>query len=220
MSDSPLSCLEIGALREEAELCVILMHGLGADGHDFEDVASGFSEAALPDKWRFVLPHAPQIPVTINMGMTMPAWYDILDMSQPREVDWGTVEQSQRSIETLLDNECASRIILAGFSQGAAMALHVGLRQQASIAGILAMSGYLLEGDAHPCPSKAGDFPIGVFHGSDDPVVPLVAAEHAVSMLQTSGFETTFKVYAEVEHSLCDEEIRDVFEWLSGISQP
>ncbi len=218
MSDPPLPCLEIGAAREEAELCVLLMHGLGADGHDFEDVASALSEAALPQQWRFVLPHAPQQPVTINLGMVMPAWYDILDMSQSREVNWDTVAESGARIEALIENEKAQKLVLAGFSQGAAMALHVGLRRPDSIAGILMMSGYLLENAEHPCPSMSTDFPIAIYHGSADPVVPLAAAEQSIATLGVQGYSPSFKVYDGMQHSLCDEEIRDVFAWLSALA--
>ncbi len=212
---SELQYLEIGATREEAELCVILMHGLGADGHDFEDVAKMLSEAALPRRWRFVLPHAKEMPVTINMGAKMPAWYDILDLSHPREVNWETVTTSQQQIESLIAAEPASKIILAGFSQGAAMALHVGLRHQSGIAGVLAMSGYLLESEAHPVPPGEGLMPIGILHGNADDVVPINAAEVALNSLQAAGYTPTFKSYVALGHSVAEEEVRDVFEWLS-----
>lgn len=214
MDDSLLSCLEIGATREEAEVSVILMHGLGADAYDFEDVAEALSLAAEPRKWRFVLPNAPTQAVTINNGMHMPAWYDILDMSQPRAVNWETVADSAGSIEALLGNETAEKIVLAGFSQGAAMALHVGLRHQSSIAGILMMSGYLLESAEHPCPEKTVDLPIGIFHGSNDQVVPAHAAQSAVELLEPKGFAPSLKIYPGLEHSVFEKEIRDVFEWL------
>ena len=193
---------------------MILMHGLGADGHDFADVAQFLSRSAEPRKWRFVLPHAPIRAVTINMGMRMPAWYDILDMSHPREVNWEEVEASAASIATMLSHESAPKRILAGFSQGGAMALHVGLRHQESIVGALVMSGYLLESEAHCCPERSRDFPIGFFHGTDDAVVPLGAAEASVETLKGSGFAPTMKRYPGMQHSVCDEEIRDVFLWL------
>ncbi len=215
--DSLLPVLEVGAPREEAELSVILMHGLGADGHDFADVAEMLCRAAEPRRWRFVLPHSRSRPVTINLGMVMPAWYDILDLSQPREVNWETVGESTREIEALIARESADRIVLAGFSQGAAMALHVGLRHQDSIAGILMMSGYLLVNDAHPCPEKTGDFPIGIFHGSEDPVVPVEAARQTVPVLEKRGFSPTLKVYDGLEHSVSQEEVRDVFHWLERV---
>ena len=124
-----LPCLEIGAARDDAEMVVLLMHGLGADANDFGDMAQALCQAAEPRKWRFVLPNAPSIPVTINGGMRMPAWYDLLDLSHPRAVNWDTVNDSAMVIEALLLEETASTVVLAGFSQGAAMALHVGLRQ-------------------------------------------------------------------------------------------
>jgi len=217
-SQDLLPCLEFGASREDAELTVLLMHGLGANGHDFADVAEAMSRAAEPRKWRFILPHAPSIPVTINMGMVMPAWYDILDMSQPREVDWASVATSQKAIEALMEQETAGKIVLAGFSQGAAMALHVGLRNQGSIVGILMMSGYLLASDEHPCPEKTAELPIGLFHGTDDPLVPVSATQDAVKDLNGRSFSPTIKIYPGLEHSVFEEEIRDVFAWLERVA--
>lgn len=211
---SALQCLEIGADNADADLCVILMHGLGADGHDFEDVARMLCQAALPSRWRFVLPHAPSIPVTINMGAEMPAWYDILDLSHPRDVDWKTVAVSQQQIESLIAAETASKIVLAGFSQGAAMALHLGLRHQSKIAGVLAMSGYLLESEDHPVPPCEGPLPISILHGNADDVVPIRAAEEALHSLEAAGYTPTFKSYVALGHSVAQEEVRDVFEWL------
>ena len=212
MDDKLLAHLEIGASLEEAELSVILMHGLGADAHDFEDVAEALSRAAEPRKWRFVLPNAPSLAVTINRGMHMPAWYDILD--------WDTVADSARNIEALLKRETAEKVVLAGFSQGAAMALHVGLRNQESIAGVLMMSGYLLEDEQHKCPEKVetAEFPIGLFHGSDDAVIPAVAARETSETLHAHGYAQTLKVYEGLEHSVFEDELRDVFAWLVSVS--
>lgn len=211
---SVLPHIEIGASKEEAELCVILMHGLGADGHDFEDVAKMLCEAALPKRWRFVLPHAPSIPVTINMGTTMPAWYDIISLSHPRGVNWDTVETSQQQIESLIAAEPAKKIILAGFSQGAAMALQVGLRHQTQITGVLMMSGYLLESEEQPVPASTGVLPIGILHGTADDVVPLEAARTAVESLEATGYAPSFKSYPGLGHSVNEEEVQDVMDWL------
>ena len=220
MPQQPLPHLEVGADRQEAELCVILMHGLGADGHDFADVAAALAQAALPRRWRFVLPHAPAMPVTINFGTVMPAWYDILDLDHPRQVNWDTVTASQEGIESLLAAESADRVVLAGFSQGAAMALHVGLRHQSQIAGILMMSGYLLASEKYPVPQPDTDTgpPIAIFHGADDPVVPLTAGQQAHQDLLKTGYSPQVKTYPGLQHTVCDEEIRDVFAWLSEIS--
>ena len=217
MENPVLPHLEIGSSREDAELSVLLMHGLGANGYDFADVAEMLCRAAAPRRWRFVLPHAPEQPVTINGGIRMPAWYDILDLEHPRSVNWDTVFANQTQIEALMDSETADKFVLAGFSQGAAMALHSGLRHQERIAGILMMSGYFLVSDGHPCPEKAAEFPIGMFHGSADPMVPFDAAEQSVAALAEAGFAPTLVAYPGVEHSVCEEEIRDVFAWLSEI---
>lgn len=208
--------LEIGASLQEADLSVLLMHGLGADGHDFADVADALCQAASPRRWRFILPHAPEQPVTINLGAVMPAWYDILDLDHPRDVNWETVSASQRGIEAILQREQANNIVLAGFSQGAAMALHVGLRHQHAISGILMMSGYLLESAAHPPPTPAPGIklPIALFHGDSDPVVPLQAATSALHSLHQLGFAPSLKQYLGLGHGVSEEEIRDVFDWL------
>lgn len=213
--ESLLPCLELGGPLEEAEMTVILMHGLGADGHDFADVAEALARSAEPRKWRFVLPHAPCLPVTINMGVKMPAWYDILDLSHPREVNWATVDQGQQMIEALMARETAKTLVLAGFSQGGAMALHVGLRNQSRIAGIVSMSGYLLFSENHPCPEKEVDFPIGMFHGSADQVVALQAAQTGEAMLKEKCYLPTLKVYPGLQHSVSQGEIQDIFNWLS-----
>ena len=211
-----LKTLEIGAGREEAELSIILMHGLGATGEDFADVAHVLSRSALPQKWRFVLPHAGEIPVTINNGMTMPAWYDIISLTHPREVDWDTVDRCQRQIEDLIKIERAPRMILAGFSQGAAMALHVGLRNQSKIKGVLMMSGYLVESKERPAPAPDSDLPIAICHGQEDEVVPLEAAETTLASLKAVGYEPTYKSYPGLPHSVSQEEIEDVFDWLAA----
>lgn len=206
--------LEVGATKEDAELSVILMHGLGADGYDFADVAEMLSQAALPRRWRFVLPHAPAMPVTINMGMAMPAWYDIISLTHPREVNWDTVAASQKNIEAFIADEPAEKVVLAGFSQGAAMALHVGLRHPQKIAGILMMSGYLMESDDHQPPASQGELPIGILHGTVDDVVTLDAAKTAKQSLEAAGYSPTFKSYPGLGHSVSDPEIRDVLKWL------
>lgn len=214
MSD-PLPYLQIGASCEDAELTVLLLHGLGADGHDFADVAEMLCAAALPRRWRFVLPHAEAIPVTINMGMTMPAWYDILALSHPRTVDWDTVAKSEEQIESLLAKECAPKIFLAGFSQGGAMALRVGLKKQDSLAGILALSGYLLEDDAHPIPQPIGSPAIALYHGEEDEVIPCQAAHTTLSLLKKNLYSPSLKTYPGLGHSVSQEEIQDLFNWLS-----
>ncbi|NCF89090.1 MAG: hypothetical protein GWQ08_26810 [Verrucomicrobiaceae bacterium] len=157
------------------------------------------------------------MPVTINGGMSMPAWYDILDLSHPRAVNWDTVDDSAKAIQEILLAETAPTVVLAGFSQGAAMALHVGLGHASRVHGILMMSGYLLESEERPCPSATEARPIGLFHGTEDSMVPLAAAERTVEALTKAGHRPTLKPYAGMEHSVCDEEVRDVFAWLCGL---
>ena len=190
------------------------MQGLGAIVADFADVAAVMCGLAAPRSWRFVLPHAPRLPVTINAGMVMPAWYDILQLDHPRAVDWGTVAESAAAVEALLAEEPAERVVLAGFSQGAAMALHLGLRHQDKASGVLMMSGYLLESDDHPCPAQCHDLPIALFHGTDDPMVPFLAAEQSLSSLRNAGYAPTLTPYEGLEHGVNEAELSDVFEWL------
>ncbi len=212
----PLTFLEFGASREEAEMTVVLMHGLGDSGHGFADVAQMICQTAAPAKWRFVLPHAPNLPVTCNGGFVMPAWYDILDMSHPRNVDWATVDASEQALVKLIEEQASEKLVLAGFSQGGAMALHLGLRMQERVSGIISMSGYLLESAEHPCPEKKADVPIGIFHGDVDDVVPLLAAEQTEKTLKEQGFAPDKRVYPGVAHSLSMDEIRDVYAWLQA----
>ena len=193
-----------------------MLHGLGANGHDFADVAHQICTAARPAAWRFVLPHAESIPVTINMGLEMPAWYDILDLSHPRAVNWDSVAKSEQQIEQLLAQETAPKIFLAGFSQGAAMALRVGLKKQDSIAGILALSGYLLENPDHPVPPPSGKLPIALYHGEDDEVVPLKAAQDSLSILEANDYHPSLQTYPNLPHSVNEQEIRDLFAWLQS----
>ena len=220
MSEPTLPYLEIGAPRGEAKMCVILMHGLGADGNDFASFAEALCKVAEARKWRFVLPHAPAQKVTINMGMEMPAWYDIIDFEHPRNVNWDTVRESQDQIEALMQEEKgAKKIILAGFSQGGAMALHVGLRNQQVVNGILVMSGYLLESESEPAPKSEKNFQLALHHGSDDPVVPVAAAERTREALIEAGYSPSMSIYEGLEHAVCNEEFNHVYEWLDYIDQ-
>lgn len=209
-----LPYLEVGASRAEAELTVIWMHGLGADGYDFQDVTQALSRVAAPQRWRFVLPHAKELPITISTGLQMPAWYDIISLSQPREVDWSTVAQSQAMIEELISAEPASRLVLAGFSQGAAMALHVGLQHQTHLAGILVLSGYLLENAEHPVAPCNSSVPIRILHGQEDDVVPPSAAAAAATALQGVGYNLEITTYEGLGHSVNEQEIQAVLAWL------
>ena len=222
MSTALLSTVEIttGPAPTHA---VIWMHGLGADGHDFEPVVDEFDPDRLPST-RFVFPHAPERAVTINGGYVMRAWYDILSMDfSSRREDAAGVLESAAQVEALIARENArgipdSRIVLAGFSQGGAIALHAGLRHPRRLAGILALSTYLpladrFSGEASPANR---DVPIFMAHGSADPVVPHESGKRSADFLAANGYRLAWHSY-RMEHSLCIEEIRDIEDWLAGV---
>ncbi|HEX9184656.1 MAG TPA: alpha/beta hydrolase-fold protein [Burkholderiales bacterium] len=197
---------------------VIWLHGLGADGHDFEPIVP---ELRLPAQLRvrFVFPHAPVRPVTLNMGMPMRAWYDILQLGGGREDDAG-IRASQELVEGLLARELARgvpvrRIVLAGFSQGGAIALHTGLRYGERLGGIMALSTYLpLAGSLQAERSRANrDLPILMAHGTLDPMIAVARARESRAALQALGYAVDWREYA-MPHSVCAEEIADIAAWL------
>jgi phospholipase/carboxylesterase len=199
---------------------VIWLHGLGADGNDFAPLVPALRLPKEPI--RFVFPHAPVQPVTINGGMRMRAWYDISDGAIRRE-DEGGVRASQKSIEALIAREMergtkASRLVLAGFSQGGAIALQTGLRHAERIAGIMALSTYLPIADKFPAEASAANrgVPIFMAHGSYDPVIPLARAEESRGLLQSLGYAVEWKEYA-MPHSVCPEEVTDISDWLGRV---
>jgi len=201
--------------------CVIWLHGLGADGHDFEPVVP---QLGLPRDLavRFVFPHAPAIPVTINNGYIMPAWYDIRQADFGVNHDRAGIQNSARSIQMLIDSEemhgiKSDRIILAGFSQGAAMALHAGLRQAERLAGIIALSGYLpLADEQQEWTDTACATPIFMAHGVHDPVVPFGLGDASRRRLEGLGYRVTWHSFA-MEHQVCGEEIRHIGQWIRSI---
>ena len=202
---------------------VIWLHGLGADGNDFAPIVP---ELRLPKAGiRFVFPHAPVRPVTINAGMRMRAWYDIADGANRREDERG-VRASQVLIEALIGREKergtkAGRLVLAGFSQGGAIALHTGLRHPERIAGIMALSAYVpVEEKLSAEASTANrDVPIFMGHGSDDPIIPLVRAEQSRNLLKSLGYPAEWHKYA-MPHSVCPEELADIGTWLGKVLGP
>jgi phospholipase/carboxylesterase len=203
----------------EPRYSVIWLHGLGADGHDFEPVVP---ELGLQDSppVRFVFPHAPVRPVTMNMGMPMRAWYDIRAISASRDQDEAGIAASHRAIDALIEREVArgvpvERQVLAGFSQGGAMALHAGLRQQSRVAGILVLSCYLLFPDRlaeERSPANA-QTPVFMGHGLLDPMVPHAMGEAAAAELRRLGQPLTWRSYP-IPHSVSLEELHDLGAWL------
>jgi phospholipase/carboxylesterase len=198
---------------------IIVMHGLGADGNDFVPFAQELDLHAVgPVRW--VFPHAPVMPVTINGGYRMRAWYDILSGELVRRQDEKTLRQSQGLIEEIIAREKergtpASRIVLAGFSQGCAMALLTGLRHRERLAGIVGMSGYLpLAETTQAERSDANQLtPIFLAHGTTDPVVPLAMGQMSRDALRALGYDVEWHEYP-MPHSVCMEEVRDLHAWL------
>ena len=216
-----LECVEVEP-QGEHRASVIWMHGLGADGHDFEPIVP---HLRLPRELgvRFVFPHAPAIPVSINMGMVMPAWYDIRDLDLRTRHDPEGIARSGASIELLVAREKqrgipAERIVLAGFSQGGAMALHVALRHPERLAGIVALSCYLVHGDALEREASAAnrETPILWVHGTHDPMVTFDRGRMSVERLEALGWGVEFHSYP-MQHEVCMEEIEDVSRFLRAV---
>ncbi len=204
---------------------VIWLHGLGADGHDFEPIVSQFKFSAELQAAgiRFIFPHAATMPVTINGGMPMRAWYDIRGMDLRRDQDQEGIFNSATRINALLDQEIsmgrsAGQLVLAGFSQGGAMALHAGLRYEHRLAGIMALSCYLLFPEQIDELQNAATTGMEVFvgHGIHDPVVPFSVGKKAAKQLRGLGYQVEWHPYP-APHSVYPEEIADIGRWLSRV---
>jgi phospholipase/carboxylesterase len=209
------------ATGAEPDGTVIWMHGLGADGWDFVPIVR---ELDLPEdvSLRFIFPHAPVRPVTINNGYAMRAWYDIAMADIGRLPDEAGIRQSQAQVEAFLAREKsrgipARRIVLAGFSQGGAIALHTGLRHGEPLAGILALSTYLPLGETldRESADANGSVPIFMAHGTQDPVVPLALAESSRATLASRGLAPEWHTYP-MPHSVCAEEVGAISRWLAA----
>jgi len=215
-----LDALEIDSAPSPTA-AVIWMHGLGADGYDFVDIVPMLGLKAMPT--RFVFPHAPMRPVTINGGAVMRAWYDVRGDAGVRREDEAGVRESQRQIEALIEREKtrgipAGRIALAGFSQGGAMALQTGLRHPERLAGIMALSCFLPLTDKVSAEVSAAnrEAPIFMAHGSQDPLIPMARARHAHDLLTSLGYHLEWHEYP-IPHSVSPGEIRDISAWLQRI---
>ncbi|MDB5763262.1 MAG: carboxylesterase [Herminiimonas sp.] len=201
---------------------VIWMHGLGADGSDFVPIVRELDLKGCP-AIRFVFPHAPTMPVTVNGGYVMRAWYDILGADLARREDEQGLRASQTAIEQLIEREksrgiAANRIVLAGFSQGCAMTLQTGLRHHEKLAGLLCLSGYLpihttIEAERH---SANQSTPIFIAHGRADQVIPIDRAEQSRDLLQSLGYPVEWHEYM-MQHAVCEEEIDDIGSWLRRV---
>ncbi len=200
---------------------IIWLHGLGADGHDFEPVVSQLRLAEVGV--RVTLPHAPMRPVTINGGYVMRAWYDVMDVDLTRNPDAAGIRESSLLLEQLIRGEIdagipSQRIVLAGFSQGGAIVLHCGLRYSQSLAGIIALSTYL------PLPDTLADethkanqnTPIFMGHGEIDPIVPAFQGRRSAELLESMGYRVEFHGYP-MPHSVCPQELLDFGGWLAAV---
>ena len=205
-----------------ADSAVVLLHGLGADGHDFEPVVPEFALAGA----RWVFPHAPVRPVTINGGYPMRAWYDIVGLDRRSPEDEAGLAASADGVRALVEREKdrgipADRIVLAGFSQGGALALHTALRHSERLAGVLALSTYLplasrLAAEAHPANAAV---PVFMAHGAYDTVVPPALGEGSRDALRARGYDVEWRTYP-MPHSVCAEEIADARTWLLRVLPP
>ena len=201
---------------------VIWLHGLGADGHDFESLVPELHLPISP-AWRFVFPHAPYRPVTLNGGYVMRAWYDIAMSESGFEQKIEHIRESVAILQGLIETEmrrgmASERIVLAGFSQGAAIALHTGLRYSSRLAGILSLSApvpYLdnLLAEIHPANAS---IPVFMAHGTDDQMIPFELAQQAIRRMQSHGLNLEWHTYA-MGHSVAPEEIRAIARWLMRI---
>lgn len=201
---------------------IIWMHGLGADGHDFAPIAE---QLLLPMAVRFVFPHAPVMPVTINGGYQMRAWYDLYALDSLRVEDAAGINASQASITALIQQEIQrgipeQHIILAGFSQGGAIALHTALRHPRPLAGVLALSTYLPLAASLPSEKHIANaaIPILMAHGNFDSVITPALAQNSRSILEQAGYNVEWHEYP-MAHSVCNEEIGDIRQFITQALQ-
>lgn len=213
-----LPCVEIEP-ESPATHAVIWLHGLGASGDDFAPIVP---ELMLPEHLavRFIFPHAPARPVTINGGMVMPAWYDILSMDIDRKIDEAQILQSANAVHDLIDREIergisSENIIVAGFSQGGAVAYQAALSYTKPLSGLMTLSTYFATADSIAVNPVNQSLPIFVSHGVHDPVVPELLGQRAIKQLQDKAFAPEYKTYA-MEHEVCLPQIRDIAGWLTS----
>ena len=199
---------------------VIWLHGLGADGHDFEPIVP---ELRLPAELplRFVFPHAPVRPVTINGGVAMRAWYDILSLDTTGRADAAGVRESTALLEALIEREqqrgiAADKIVIAGFSQGGAIAINAVLHSEQKLAGLMALSTYIALPEALTTSAGNRDLAVFMAHGSFDPMLPMQWGKTSAESLIAAGFDVEWHDYP-MPHAVCPEEISDIRRWLLAV---
>jgi phospholipase/carboxylesterase len=222
--DVPMSTPHLETLvsgpRGRASAAVIWLHGLGADGRDFEPIVP---ELGLPDTVRFVFPHAPVRPVTVNGGLPMRAWYDITGFGSAYVEDEAGLQDSRQHLQRLIEREAEQgmqpdRVVLAGFSQGGAVALYTGLRYPAPLAGVMALSSYLPAAEALAAERRTANAgtPVFMAHGCADQVIPLTVGERSRDRLRQLGQPVEWHDYP-IEHSVGMPELRDIAAWLRRV---
>jgi phospholipase/carboxylesterase len=208
--------------RANPDRAVIWLHGLGADGHDFYPIVD---QLRLPQSAaiRFIFPHAPSMPVTVNGGFIMPAWYDIAEMQIDRRVDVAGIVASAAKINGFVEREiergiASSRIVIAGFSQGGAVAYQLALGHPRPLGGLLAMSTYLATAASLAYSAANSTLPVAIHHGQHDPIVPVALGREAARLLKDKGYTVDFHSYP-MEHSVSPEQIGDIARWLRQVLQ-
>ena len=204
----------------DVKASVIWLHGLGADGNDFAPIVPQLN-LSLDFGVRFIFPHAPAIPVTINSGYVMPAWYDIKQVDVDRHVDNEQLQESASRIHDLIDREIergiqSTRIIVAGFSQGGAVSFEAALSYEQPLAGIMALSTYFATEGTIKINAIQQSIPILICHGEHDPVVSESLGKRSRASLEKLGFDPEYHSYP-IEHSVCPQEIEDIGNWISRV---
>ena len=219
--NKPLECI-ITEPKQTADSCVIWLHGLGADGHDFEGI---LPELGLPEthRIRFIFPHAPMRPITINHHMVMRGWYDIYSLDSIEQEDEKGIEDSRLQVEQLLQGQIdqgvpSNRIVLAGFSQGGAIAMHLGLSYPNALAGVIGLSTYLpfIRNEKLKLQTTQENTPILMCHGNYDDIVPKQLGKATFDYLQAKGFSPQWHEYP-MGHQVCNEEIQLIGDWLAKL---
>ncbi len=217
--------VELGG-GEKPDGTVIWLHGLGADGHDFEPIVAELDLDEQADL-RFVFPHAPVRPVTINAGVPMRAWYDVISLDRAGPQDEAGIRDSAATLKRLIEREHDrgvdyDRIVLAGFSQGGAIAIHTAMRFPEKLAGLMALSTWMpleatIDTEVMQCPeTQPRDLPVLMAHGSFDPMLPISEGQNARDIMQKAGFDVQWHDYP-MAHAVCAEEIAEIRSWLLSI---
>ncbi|MFL1731521.1 alpha/beta hydrolase [Moraxella oculi] len=215
----PCVIVEHNPANQPIEHAVIWLHGLGASGHDFEPIVPELGLGELPI--RFVFPHAPKIPVTINGGYVMPAWYDIIEMTLDRKVDINQIQQSARAIDKLIEKQVANgipsqNIIIAGFSQGGAVAYHHAFTTPYQLGGLLALSTYFATKNEIADAGINGNILVKIDHGEYDDIVPVILGNQAKALLEKLGLQPKYNTYP-MAHQLCLQQVKDIGHWIRTV---